>query len=94
MFRACPDRKHSYAELFRVGPSSADGDGAVEVVAQAAMSLEPIDSEPGEAGGILLGPEGEDGYVMPPEHVGTRRERGSSPGEGWPRRREETPKPI
>ncbi|KAJ8361698.1 hypothetical protein AAFF_G00430890 [Aldrovandia affinis] len=69
------------------GPSSADGDGAVEVVAQAAMSLEPIDSEPGEAWGDSPGPEGEEGYATPPEHAGTRRKRGSSPGEGRPRRR-------
>ncbi|KAJ8351092.1 hypothetical protein AAFF_G00151530 [Aldrovandia affinis] len=87
MFRACPDRKHSYAELFRVGSSSADGDGAAEVVAQAAMSLELMDSEPRGAWGESPGPEVEDEYVTPPEHAAIRRKRGSSSGEGRPRRR-------
>ncbi|KAJ8361842.1 hypothetical protein AAFF_G00417290 [Aldrovandia affinis] len=86
MFRACPDRKHSYAELFRVGSSSADGDGAAEVAAQAASSRELMDSEPSGAWADV-----EDEYVMPPEHVGESRKRGSSPGESWPSPRKKPP---
>ncbi|KAJ8358359.1 hypothetical protein AAFF_G00013160 [Aldrovandia affinis] len=51
------------------------------------MSLELMDSEPRGAWGESPGPEVEDEYVTPPEHAAIRRKRGSSSGEGRPRRR-------